>query len=99
MSDGTDLLTERDPESFLELRRVAVVADGAPLGELNELECVDGQVYANVYRTDRIARIDPSSGRVTAMIDASGLLTPAERRPAPRCSTASPTTARAGPST
>ena len=78
MSDGTDLLTERDPESFLELRRVAVVADGTPLGELNELECVDGQVYANVYGTDRIARIDPSSGRVTAMIDASGLLTPAE---------------------
>jgi glutaminyl-peptide cyclotransferase len=80
MSDGTDLLTERDPESFLELRRVAVVANGAPVGELNELECVDGQVYANVYGTDRIARIDPSSGHVTAMIDASGLLTPAEQK-------------------
>jgi glutaminyl-peptide cyclotransferase len=78
MSDGTDLLTWRDPETFLELRRVAVVTDGAPLSDLNELECVDGQVYANVYRTERIARIEPASGRVTAMIDASGLLTPAE---------------------
>jgi glutaminyl-peptide cyclotransferase len=55
-----------------------VAAAGAPLGQLNELECVEGQVYANVYGTDRIARIDPTSGRVTAMIDASGLLTPAE---------------------
>jgi glutaminyl-peptide cyclotransferase len=79
MSDGTDLLTERDPETFLELRRVAVVVSGEPLRDLNELECVDGQVYANVYRTDRIARIDSASGRVTAMIDASGLLAPAER--------------------
>jgi glutaminyl-peptide cyclotransferase len=80
MSDGTDLLTWRDPESFLELRRVAVVAADAPLGGLNELECVDGLVFANVYRTDSIARIEPTSGRVTAMIDASGLLTPDELR-------------------
>jgi glutaminyl-peptide cyclotransferase len=80
MSDGTDLLTWRDPESFLELRQVAVTAAGAPVGGLNELECVSGEVYANVYGTDTIARIDPESGRVTAMIDASGLLTPAEVR-------------------
>jgi glutaminyl-peptide cyclotransferase len=79
MSDGTDLLTERDPESFLERRRIAVVADGEPVSELNELECVDGQVYANVYGSERIVRIDPRDGRVTASIDASGLLTEAER--------------------
>ena len=49
--------------------------EGEPVADLNELECVGGQVYANVYQTDNIVRIDPSSGRVTAVIDASGLLT------------------------
>jgi glutaminyl-peptide cyclotransferase len=50
--------------------------------DLNELECVDGQVYANVWQTDEILRIDPRDGRVTAVIDASGLLTAEERRAA-----------------
>src|SRR5688572_11357054 len=70
MSDGSYVLTRRDPQSFLEVGRIAVVADGAPLANLNELECAEGSVFANVYQTDRIARIDPTSGRVTALIDA-----------------------------
>jgi glutaminyl-peptide cyclotransferase len=79
MSDGSDRLTQRDPESFAPLREVVVRAGDAPLSNLNELECAEGWVYANVYGTDQIARIEPATGRVAAMIDASGLLTPRER--------------------
>ena len=53
--------------------------DGAPVDRLNELECVDGQVWANVWQTDRIVRIDPATGRVTAVVDAAGLLDPGRR--------------------
>jgi glutaminyl-peptide cyclotransferase len=78
MSDGTNRLYFRDRTTFALKGNVSVTNDGAPLDQLNELECVDGQVYANVWQTDTIARIDPSTGRVTAMIDASGLLTTTE---------------------
>jgi glutaminyl-peptide cyclotransferase len=74
MSDGSDRLTFRDPKSFAVLGSVAVRREGRPLRQLNELECVDGAVYANVWMTDDIVRIDPASGRVTAVIDARGLL-------------------------
>jgi len=79
MSDGTDTLTLRDAESFASLGRVAVRAGATPLSNLNELECAEGWVYANVYGTETIARIDGNSGRVAALIDASGLLTERER--------------------
>jgi glutaminyl-peptide cyclotransferase len=79
MSDGTDTLTERDPASFAPVRRVAVRAADSPVPNLNELECAEGWVYANLYGTDDIARIDPDTGLVAAVIDASGLLTTAER--------------------
>jgi len=80
MSDGTDELTFRDPATFAERGRVAVrTAGGDPVPELNELECVDGVVYANVWRTDQIVRIDPDSGRVTATVDLAGLLTDDDR--------------------
>jgi glutamine cyclotransferase len=78
-SDGTDRLRFHDPATFAETGAVPVTLDGAPVPELNELECVDGQVYANVWRTDRIVRIDPADGRVTAVVDAAGLLDPARR--------------------
>jgi glutaminyl-peptide cyclotransferase len=78
-SDGTDLLRFHDPVSFAETGSVAVTLDGTPVTELNELECVDGQVWANVWRTDRILRINPADGRVTAVVDAAGLLDPARR--------------------
>ena len=77
MSDGSDRLTFRDPKTFAVLGEVHVTLAGQPVHELNELECVDGAVYANVWQTDDILRIDPASGRVTAVVDASGLLTPA----------------------
>jgi glutamine cyclotransferase len=78
-SDGTDRLRFHDPATFAETGSVAVTLDGQPVTELNELECVDGQVWANVWQTDRIVRIDPVDGRVTAVVDAAGLLD-AERR-------------------
>ena len=78
-SDGTDRLRFQDPDTFAEEGSVAVTLDGAPVTELNELECVGGQVWANVWQTDRIVRIDPADGRVTAVVDAAGLLDPARR--------------------
>lgn len=80
MSDGSDRLTFRDAQTFAVLGEVHVTSAGKPVDALNELECVDGAVYANVWETDDILRIDPASGKVTAVIDASGLLTPGERR-------------------
>lgn len=78
MSDGTDQLYFRDRETFALLGQVGVTNDGEPVDRLNELECVDGQVYANVWRTTEIVRIDATTGAVTAVVDASNLLTEAE---------------------
>jgi glutamine cyclotransferase len=79
MSDGSTKLTFRDPETFARIGEVSVRRGGAPVLNLNELECIDGAVYANIWQDTHIVRIDPTSGEVTAWIDASNLLTPAER--------------------
>ena len=79
MSDGSANLTIRQPADFSVVRTVGVTLDGQPLPQLNELECVDGAVYANVWYRDMIVRIDPASGRVTQQIDAPNLLPPVER--------------------
>ncbi|MET9882036.1 glutaminyl-peptide cyclotransferase [Streptomyces sp. NPDC006430] len=73
-SDGSSRLTFRDPSTLAKTGEVAVAEEGRPVTELNELECVGGAVYANVLFTNRIVRIDPATGAVTASIDASGLL-------------------------
>lgn len=73
-SDGTGELRFHDPATFAETGSVAITLDGDDPGRLNELECVDGQVWANVWPTDRIVRIDPAAGVVTAVVDASDLL-------------------------
>ena len=73
MTDGSATLYERHPESFEVLSSVQVQLDGSPLPRLNELECVDGKVYANVWLSDEIVRIDPATGRIEALIDASPL--------------------------
>ncbi|WP_425569961.1 glutaminyl-peptide cyclotransferase [Rhodococcus olei] len=76
MSNGSDTLTFRDPVTFQPVGSVAVTLDGKPVDRLNELECTpDGMVYANVWQTSDIVRIDPATGRVVAIVDASGLLT------------------------
>ena len=74
MSDGTAELRFIDPASFKERRRITVTDGGAPIKYLNELEWIKGEIFANVYTTDYIARIDPSSGRVTGWIDLRGML-------------------------
>ncbi|MEM6797032.1 MAG: glutaminyl-peptide cyclotransferase [Acidobacteriota bacterium] len=80
MSDGTSRLTYRNTEDFGWLKTVEVTLDGKPVQRLNELEFVDGRLFANLWGEERIVRIEPESGRVDAVIDASGLLTPGESR-------------------
>ncbi len=79
MSDGTDTLRFWHPETLEETGRLVVRAGTLPVAGLNELEAVDGVVYANVWPTDRVARIDPASGQVTGWLDFSTLLTPTEK--------------------
>jgi glutamine cyclotransferase len=74
MSDGSDRLTFRDSATFAPSGQVAVHLDGEPVPRLNELECAAGAVWANVFETDRILRIDPRTGAVTGVVDASSLL-------------------------
>ena len=80
MSDGSDTLVFRDPSSFTAIGSVRVTLRGLPQSNLNELECVDDVVYANIWQHDEIVRVDPTSGRVTDHIDAAGLLTADEAR-------------------
>jgi glutaminyl-peptide cyclotransferase len=78
MSDGSDRLRWLDPATFAERRRIPVTADGLPVRNLNELEFVKGEIFANIWQTDVIARI-ARDGRVVGWIDLSGLLSPSER--------------------
>jgi len=80
MSDGTATLRFLDPESFRETGRLNVQSGGRPLADLNELEFVQGEIYANLYRTDLIVKISPQTGNVTGWIDLGGLLPVADRR-------------------
>jgi glutamine cyclotransferase len=79
MSDGSADLRFLDPATFRETKRITVRDRGEPVSELNELEMVKGEIFANVWQTDRICRIDPATGRVVGWIDLGGLLPPAER--------------------
>lgn len=75
MSDGTPTLYFLDPETFETISSIDVYYNNKLLWEINELEFIDGQIYANLWRTDRIAIITPQTGQVTAMINMKGLLT------------------------
>jgi len=79
MSDGSNTLSFRNAKDFSLLGTVEVTWNKAPVDALNELECVDGLVYANVWQKDLIVRIDPQTGAVTGWVDARGLLAPSER--------------------
>jgi len=83
MSDGSDVLRFLDPETFIVTGRLAVHDEGRPVRRLNELEVVDGIVYANVWQTTRIARIDPSDGRVLDWIELAALVPPASDEATP----------------
>jgi glutamine cyclotransferase len=78
VSDGTSTLRFWDPMTFKETGRLAVRDRGQPVRDLNELEYVRGEIYANVWHTDRIARISPSTGDIVGWIDLKNLLKPGE---------------------
>ncbi len=77
-SDGTATLRFRDPETFRETHHIVVKDGPKTIEELNELEFIKGEIYANVWHSDRIARISPRDGHVIAWIDLSGLLPASE---------------------
>lgn len=80
MSDGSARLTFRDPQTFDETGDLLVTLRGLAFRNLNELEWVDGSIYANVWQQDIIVRIDPRSGEISEVIDAAGLLSLSESR-------------------
>jgi glutaminyl-peptide cyclotransferase len=81
MSDGTPTLYFRDPVSFEVLDSITVSWQGEPIQRLNELEYIRGEVYANIWQTEDIVRINPETGEVTGWIDLSGILSEEERTP------------------
>jgi glutamine cyclotransferase len=80
MSDGSEYLTWRDPQTFETKKRVTITFNGKALRNLNELEWINGEVWANVWQTDIIVRIDPQSGAVKSYLDCSDLLPKTARR-------------------
>lgn len=80
LSDGTPTLRFLDPKTFVETGRMTVTYAGRPLANLNELEYVKGEIYANVWQSQSIVVIDPASGRVTKRIDLPDLLTAEDRQ-------------------
>jgi glutamine cyclotransferase len=80
MSDGSPSLRFLDPKTLMETRRLLVSDAGIVIRDLNELEWVNGEIYANVWQTNFIARISPANGRVLGWIDLTGLLSPDEQR-------------------
>ena len=80
MSDGSATLTYRRPSDFGVIRTQRVTLGAQPMEQLNELECAEGFVYANVWMTDTIVKIDPASGQIVSQISAANLLSPLERQ-------------------
>ncbi len=79
ISDGTSTLYLLDPQTFREVGRLEVHTRDGPVSRLNELEYVQGEIYANIWKTDRIARISPQTGEVAGWIDLERLLKPEDR--------------------
>jgi glutamine cyclotransferase len=76
MSDGTSTLHFLDPETFEEISQIEVYENDIPVTKINELEYVQGEIFANIWLTERIARINPLTGQVTGWIDLKGILNP-----------------------
>jgi glutamine cyclotransferase len=76
LSDGSSTLTYYDPDNFRPGRKLNVTFNGSPLRMLNELEYINGEIWANVWQTDQIVRINPDTGQVTSYLDMSGILSP-----------------------
>lgn len=82
LSDGSEHIWEVDPATFRRGRKITVTAAGRPVQFLNELEWIEGKIWANVYTTDRIVIIDPATGTVEGIVDLAGLLPEREITPA-----------------
>ena len=80
MSDGSAVLRWRDAKTFAEQKTITVTDHGTPVSQLNELEWVKGEIWANVWQSDQVARIDPKTGNVTGWIDLTGILPAMDRR-------------------
>ncbi|MFN2287330.1 MAG: glutaminyl-peptide cyclotransferase [Chromatocurvus sp.] len=80
-SDGSDSLRFLDPQTLELVHRIAVTRDGKPQRRLNELEWIEGRIWANVWQTDEIVIINPATGAVEGVLDLSGLLPDSARRP------------------
>jgi glutamine cyclotransferase len=80
LSDGSNQIRFMDPDNFHVRKTIAVFNGKVPVNEINELEYIHGEIYANIWHADRIARIDPQTGRVVGWIDLNGLLSPGEVR-------------------
>lgn len=80
-SDGSNRLHFMQPQNGIIMRSIGVTEEGRPLTRLNELEWIDGKVWANIWMSNRIVMIDPANGEVTGSIDLSGLLPVSEQRP------------------
>ena len=74
MSNGTNIISFRDPETFTEMGQIRVFDNNGPVMRLNELEYIDGEIFANVWPTNRIVRIDPQTGQVVGNVDLTNLL-------------------------
>jgi len=81
MSDGTPEIRFIDPATFKVVRSIQVTVQGQPLKWVNELEYIKGEIFANVWQTPCVARIDPTNGVVTGVINFEGLLQPSDRQP------------------
>jgi glutaminyl-peptide cyclotransferase len=79
VSDGTSTLYFWDPQTFEEIGRIEVFDNYGPVSRLNELEYIKGEIYANIWQTDRVARIAPGTGEVIGWVDLEGLLTAEDR--------------------
>ena len=79
MSNGSNKINYLDPKSLAIIKTLEVYDEGFQVQNLNELEYIKGEIYANIWQTERVARIDPTTGKVNAWVDLSGLLSPSER--------------------
>jgi|SRR5688572_19639734 len=80
LSDGSSDLFYLDPQSYKPLRTLAITMNGQPVPQLNELEFIDDEIWANVWQTDMILRINPATGQVTTFLNLKGILAPSERK-------------------
>ena len=81
LSDGTSQIRFLDPQTFAVKRTITVSDRGAPIDQLNELEYIKGEIWANVWQTDYIVRIDPATGKIKGWLDLTGLLPASDRFP------------------